>query len=76
MRHPLIGRPGDVGEFVDDLVTEVGRTAPPVTPEIAAQMRRELLRLGYDGIIVQDATDEGFDFVVALEASSVKVVQP
>lgn len=37
-------------------------------------MRLELLSLGYDGIVIRDGGGDGVDYVIALDAATVKVV--
>ena len=37
-------------------------------------MRLELLRLGYDGIVIHDGGGDGIDYAVAIDEATVKVV--
>ena len=59
-----------------------GRLAHVITPEeidawlADAEIRRTLLREGYDGIIVRDAGGDGLDYVIALDGRSVKLLRP
>ncbi len=40
------------------------------------RIRDELLRAGYDGIIVRDGGGDGIDYVIAIDNATVKVVVP
>ena len=73
---PLVGPMADVEELVDRLHRRVRPTDRGLTAEGAVAVRVELLRLGYDGLVVKDAGGDGVDFVIALEADAVKVVVP
>jgi hypothetical protein len=72
--RPLIGTPDDVGAMIDGLARLASPRDPSITPEVAAEIRRHLIDLGYDGIIVEDADDAGVDYVVAIAEGSVRVV--
>lgn len=76
LRRPLAGPMQAVEEFVDRLHRRLRPTDWGLTAEGTAAVRTELLRLGYDGLIVQDAGGDGIDFVIAFHASAVKVVVP
>lgn len=74
-RDPMIGHIDDLEPAIDDL----GRRLRPeargrMTRDVAAAIRQELLDLGYDGIVIQDAGGDGVDYVVALLDETVKVV--
>jgi hypothetical protein len=71
---PLRGQADEIGPFIDGLVTRLFRRPTPISPSVAAAIRRELLALGYDSLMIDDAGGDGIDYVVALDASSVKVV--
>ena len=76
LRRPLQGPVDEVAGVVDALARLVtGSPTPRITPEVTAGVRRELLDLGYDGLIVWDAGGDGIDYVIALQAETVKVVQ-
>ena len=45
-----------------------------MTPSLGRQLRRELLRSGYDGLIVGDAGGDGIDYVIAIVDESVRIV--
>jgi hypothetical protein len=72
--RPLMGDINEIGEIVDTAAEQVGSPGGRVTPTIAAAIRSEFLRLGHDSIVVQDAGGDGIDYVVALQASCVKVI--
>lgn len=73
-RRPLIGTVEDVGGVVDDIVKSLRPRETGMTRIAAEVTRMELLRLGYDGIIVWDAGGDGIDYIVAIDSESVKVV--
>jgi hypothetical protein len=73
---PLRGEDGFVGPLVDRMAEQYGAPGVRLTSSMGRIVRRELLRLGYDGIVVEDATGEGVDYVIALEGHAVKVVRP
>jgi hypothetical protein len=43
-------------------------------PSLAVEIRRHLLELGYDGIVVWDGGGDGIDYVVAIVDDCVRVV--
>jgi hypothetical protein len=71
---PLTGAFDDVEEIVDHIARRLNPPRGEITTRVAAQIRRELLRLGYDGIIVPDGGGDGVDWVIALTGDAVKVV--
>jgi hypothetical protein len=75
-RQPLAGEPPEVEAVIDPLVLRLSRGTGRLSPPVADALRRELLALAYDAIIVRDAEDQGLDYVIALEAAAVKVVMP
>jgi hypothetical protein len=75
LQNPLVGPFADVEQTIDRIA---GRLNPPrgeITPEVAQEIRVELLDLGYDGIVVLDGGGDGIDWVIALLGESVKVVE-
>lgn len=72
--YPLRGDDSFVGSFIDQLADRFGAPGGRLTLPIARSVRRELLGMGYDGIVVEDVDGEGVDFVIALEEQSVKIV--
>jgi hypothetical protein len=75
IRQPLIGSIDEVARVVDQLGQAlVPRARGMMTRAAAAAVRRELVRLGYDGLIVFDGGGDGSDYVVALIGEVVKVV--
>ena len=52
----------------------LGAPGGRITPTIAAAIRLELMRLGYDGIVVVDGGGDGVDYVIALVSEAVRVV--
>lgn len=76
IRRPLLGHLDEIEEQMDDFLARLGAPQRRMTPDVAAAVRQELLRLGYDGILIQDAGGDGVDFVIALENQQVKAVQP
>jgi hypothetical protein len=76
LMRPLIGAPDEVEERIDRLHRTVRPADRGLTPEGAAAVRAELLRLGYDGLIVHDAGGDGVAFVIALHPETVRVVVP
>ena len=60
--------------MIDDLVNIVSPRDPRITPRVAAEIRRHLLDLGYDGIVVVDGSGDGVDYVIAIAEGSVRVV--
>lgn len=76
LERPLIGSQESIEEAVDDVVIERYGTLRPITPPVAEAIRRQLIRLEYDGLVIQDVDGEGTDYVVAFFGASVKVVQP
>jgi hypothetical protein len=74
LRTPLSGTFDEVEEIVDQIAMRLNPPRGQITTRVAAQIRRELLRLGYDGIIVPDGGGDGVDWVIALTGDAVKVV--
>jgi len=74
-RRPLVGDVEAVAAQIDALMPRTYHGVPAaITPDTAAAIRLELLSLGYDGIIVLDGGGDETDYIVALDASAVKVV--
>jgi hypothetical protein len=71
---PLTGSFDEVEQIIDRIAHRLNRPRGQITLRVAAQIRRELLRLGYDGIIVPDGGGDGVDWVIALTGDAVKVV--
>ena len=74
--HPLIGDAVDVDAEIDQVVRRLAGPRGRLTLLMAARVRQVLLAEGYDGLVVHDAEGDGIDYVIALEAGSVKVVRP
>jgi hypothetical protein len=73
--HPLRGSPEEVEAHVDRLILERYGALRPITPEVAAAVRRDFIRLGYDGLVIRDVDGGGLDYVVAFFGASVRAVQ-
>jgi hypothetical protein len=71
---PLTGTFDVIEEIVDRLAIRFNPPHGRITMRVAAQIRREFLRLGYDGIVVLDGGGDGVDWVIALTGGAVKVV--
>ena len=76
IRHPLVGHVDEIGDLVDALARHSEDPLGRITPIVAAGIRQEFLRRGHDGIIVWDAGGDGIDYVIALVADAVKVIEP
>jgi hypothetical protein len=76
LRQPLAGEFEEVDQFLEQLTRRIGRGRTRLTSDVAAAIRRELLGLGYDGIVVRDAGGDDVDYVIALDAATVKVIRP
>jgi hypothetical protein len=75
LESPLVGSAEVLADQVDEIiVTRYGRLRP-ITAAVASTVRRVLVGLGYDGLVIRDVGEEGFDYVVAFFGASVKVVQ-
>jgi hypothetical protein len=74
--HPLAGEYETMDAEIERRTRLIGGAPGRLTHQVAGAIRRELLQEGYDRMVIRDAEGVGVDFVVALEASSVKVVQP
>jgi len=61
---------------VDELIRDPRGRPLPIDAATAARIRQQLVQQGYDAIIVRDGGGDGIDYVVALVASTVKVVRP
>jgi len=73
--NPLTGTFDEVEAMIDRIATRLNPPRGNITPAVAAGIRRELVRLGYDGIIVPDGGGDGVDWVIALTGDAVKVVE-
>jgi len=71
---PLTGAFAEIEDLVDRITARLSPRSGALTMVVAAGIRRELLRLGYDGIIVPDGGGDSVDWVIALAGESVKVV--
>lgn len=71
---PLTGAFEEIEEIVARIARRLNPPRGQITTEVAAQIRRELLSLGYDGIIVPDGGGDGVDWVIALTGDAVRVV--
>jgi hypothetical protein len=71
---PLVGDVPSVSDVVDAIVNRLAPLSRRITPEIAASIRRELISLGYDGIVVIDGGGDDVDYVVAFKGESVRVI--
>jgi hypothetical protein len=76
LRRPLLGRAEVVADAVDALIDETWGRGTPIAPAVARSIRTELLRRGYDRIIVADGGGDGIDYVIALQSATVKVIVP
>jgi hypothetical protein len=74
--RPVVGHMDDVVRMIDDLVYAAYGRLRSLTPDVAMEISRRLLRLRYDGLVIHDAGGDGIDYVVALHPRSVKVVVP
>jgi hypothetical protein len=74
LQTPLFGSFAEVEQIVDAIAARLNPLTGRISVAIAAGIRRELLRLGDDGIIVPDGGGDGIDWVIALRADAVKVV--
>ena len=72
--EPLLKAREALERQIDDLVESLSPRDRRITPEVAARVRSELISLGYDAIVVRDAGGPGIDYVIALQADTVKVV--
>jgi hypothetical protein len=75
LRRPLVGSQEHIAAQVDDLVIERYGSLRPITPPVAAAIRRRFIHLEYDRLVIHDVDGEGTDYVVALFGASVKVIQ-
>lgn len=74
IQQSLRGSVDELGQYIDDLALELRPRERGITPEGAAEIRHELLRLGYDEVVVTDACGDGIDYVIAIKVDTVKVV--
>jgi hypothetical protein len=71
---PLVGDVPSVSDVVDAIANRLAPLSRRITPAIAASIRRELISLGYDGILIVDGGGDDVDYVVAFNSESVRVV--
>lgn len=71
----VIGQMDEVVALIDDLIYAISGQARLLTPDVSAAIRRRLIQLGYDGLVVFDAGGDGIDYVIALHPRSVKIVR-
>ena len=76
LTQPLQGDHSFVEATIDEIVQRLQPGARDLSPELSAGVRRELMRLGYDGIMIVDAGGDGIDYVVAFDEHTVKVLRP
>jgi hypothetical protein len=74
--RPLQGGDAAVGEVIDAIANRLEPGVGRITPRLAGAVRRVLLDLGYDGIIVTDGGGDGIDYVIALDGASVRLLWP
>ena len=74
LRRPLVGHADDIGDEVDALAARLRPSDPRITWDLAVRIRRELVAIGYDGIVAFDAGGDGIDYVVALIDGVTRVV--
>lgn len=74
LRNPLLGHADDVGDAVDALAARLRPADPRITHDLAVRIRRELVAVGYDGIVASDAGGDGIDYVIALVDGVARVV--
>lgn len=74
LRRPLVGHADDIGNQVDALAARLRPSDPRITWDLAVRIRRELVVLGYDGIVAHHAGGDGIDFVIALIDGVARVV--
>jgi hypothetical protein len=75
LRRPLEADALELDARIDAVVRQLAGPRGGLTPEVAALVRRVLLAEGYDGLVVRNAEGEGVDYFIALNASSVKVIE-
>jgi hypothetical protein len=75
-QHPFVAEFEDAEQYMEEATRRLGRGSTRLTPVIAARVRQELLALGHDAIVVRDGGGDGIDYVIALVAANVKVLQP
>jgi hypothetical protein len=76
LTQPLRGDHPFLEATIDAIVQRLQPGALDLFPELSARIRRDLMRLRYDGIMVSDAGGDGIDYVIALDDRAVKVIQP
>lgn len=74
LRSPLTGSFAEVEHVIATIATRLSPLSGRISVTVAAGIRRELLRLGYDGIMVPDGGGDGVDWVIGLREDVVKVV--
>ncbi len=74
LRHPLVGHADEIGDQADALAARLRPSDPRITLDLAVRIRRELVAVGYDGIVVVDAGGDGIDYVIALVDGVARVV--
>jgi hypothetical protein len=70
----LIGTVDEIESMVDTLARRARPLDRGLTPRGSRAVRRELLRLGYDGIVIYDGGGDGIDYIIALDEATVKIV--
>lgn len=76
LTRPVVGHMDEVVRLIDDIIYAAYGRMRSLTPEVAMEIRRRLIRLGYDGLVINDAGGDGIDDVVALHPHSVRIVIP
>ena len=74
LSHPLVGPANEVEAIVDAIARRNRPRDSGLSQHGSRAVRRELLDLGYDGIVIYDAGGDGVDYVVALDATTVRIV--
>jgi hypothetical protein len=74
LRNPMTGSFSEVEEAIDRIALRLNPPRGEITTAVAAGIRRELLRLGYDGIMIPDGGGDDVHWVIALTSDAVKVI--
>jgi hypothetical protein len=74
LTHALTGTAREIEPVVDAIARRVRPRDRGLTPCGSRAVRRELLELGYDGIVIHDGGGDGVDYVIALDETTVKIV--
>jgi hypothetical protein len=74
LQHALAGSANDVEVVIDAIARRSRPRDYGLTLYGSRAVRRELLDLGYDGIVIYDGGGDGVDYVIALDEATVKIV--